>query len=507
MSTRQTRMPLTTVLVTVGLLLLGACYPVQPRAQTPERQDATAVPVGDGPVRDGGDLVMGLSADPDQLDPTTSSSLYTRYVMSSICEKLYDIDEEGRLVPQLASALPDLADGGRTVRIPLRDGIEFADGTPFDAEAVRTSLERHLTKEDSARAAEMGPITDIKVVDDRTVELAYDSPFAPHHRLAGRPRRDDHVAEGARGARRRLRQPAHLRRPVQVRRAGAGHVDPGREGPALLRRRRGEPRLDHLPDHDRRQHPSRQPALGRRAGDRLGLAHLHRAAEPRARHRPAPGRVPGLPGHHLQRRQHRRGRRATGQGRLATGGGPPGAAGLRAVDGPGGAGQLGLRQLVRARLLADLPRHRLRHRGQQRLPRLRPEALAGAAGGGRVRDAGAPVDEGVQHPRHPAPGAGHPGQRLRGRLRHRDRAGGVHHPARRPDPRRLPAPPARLVGPDRPARQHVLLPRHRAVQQLLRLQRRPGRRAAGQGRRAGRTRPAGPHLRRGGPARPARRPA
>jgi peptide/nickel transport system substrate-binding protein len=178
-STRQTRMPLTTVLVTVGLLLLGACYPVQPRAQTPERQDATAVPAGDGPVRDGGDLVMGLSADPDQLDPTTSSSLYTRYVMSSICEKLYDIDEEGRLVPQLASALPDLADGGRTVRIPLRDGIEFADGTPFDAEAVRTSLERHLTKEDSARAAEMGPITDITAVDDRTVELAYDSPFAP----------------------------------------------------------------------------------------------------------------------------------------------------------------------------------------------------------------------------------------------------------------------------------------------------------------------------------------
>lgn len=178
MSTRQTRMPLTTVLVTVGLLLVGACYPVQPRAQTPERRDATAVPV-DAPVREGGDLVMGLSADPDQLDPTTSSSLYTRYVMSSICEKLYDIDEDGRLVPQLASALPDFEDGGRTVRIPLREGIEFADGTPFDAEAVRTSLERHLTKEDSARAAEMGPITDITVVDDRTVELDYESPFAP----------------------------------------------------------------------------------------------------------------------------------------------------------------------------------------------------------------------------------------------------------------------------------------------------------------------------------------
>jgi hypothetical protein len=30
---------------------------------------------------------MGLSSEPGRLDPTTSSSLYTRYVMSSICEK------------------------------------------------------------------------------------------------------------------------------------------------------------------------------------------------------------------------------------------------------------------------------------------------------------------------------------------------------------------------------------------------------------------------------------
>ena len=83
---------------------------------------------------------MGLSAEPDVLDPTTSSSLYTRYVMNAICEKLYDIDAKGEIVPQLASALPSLSDGGRTVTIPLRDGIEFADGTSFDAAAVRTTL-------------------------------------------------------------------------------------------------------------------------------------------------------------------------------------------------------------------------------------------------------------------------------------------------------------------------------------------------------------------------------
>ena len=168
------------VLATVLLAaLLSACYPVQPRGEAPDREDRPSVSAEGKTLADGGDLVMGLSADPDVLDPTTSSSLYTRYVMSSICEKLYDIDADGRIVPQLASELPELDDGGRTVRIPLRDGVTFADGTPFDAEAVRQTLDRHLTKEDSARAAEMGPVESIEAVDDRTVELRYEAPFAP----------------------------------------------------------------------------------------------------------------------------------------------------------------------------------------------------------------------------------------------------------------------------------------------------------------------------------------
>ena len=99
--------------------------------------------------------------------------------MNTICEKLYDIDARGKIVPQLASALPELSDGGRTVTIPLRTGIEFADGTPFDAAAVKTTLHRDLTKDDSARAREMGPVTGIDRPGRRTVVLHYKTPFAP----------------------------------------------------------------------------------------------------------------------------------------------------------------------------------------------------------------------------------------------------------------------------------------------------------------------------------------
>ncbi|WP_432562561.1 ABC transporter substrate-binding protein [Kineococcus sp. SYSU DK003] len=169
------------LLTTVGatLLVLSACVPVQPVGQAPDREDVTGVALGGRTAREGGDLVMALSAEPDRLDPTTSSSLYTRYVMNAICEKLYDIDAEGNLVPQLAAELPTTSPDGLTVTIPVRSGIRFADGTPLDAAAVVTTLQRNLTLETSSRKSELGPIAEVEASDESTVVVHYQRPFAP----------------------------------------------------------------------------------------------------------------------------------------------------------------------------------------------------------------------------------------------------------------------------------------------------------------------------------------
>jgi len=171
--------PLRIVLPVMAVVLFAACVPVQHPAARVEHHDDTGTPVGDRRVADGGDLVMGLSAEPDKLDPTTSSSLYTRYVMSTICEKLYDLDSGGEIVPQLATELPTISTDGRTVTIPVRTGITFADGTPFDANAVRTSLDRHLNNPESQRASELGPITSLAAPDKGHVVIRFERPFAP----------------------------------------------------------------------------------------------------------------------------------------------------------------------------------------------------------------------------------------------------------------------------------------------------------------------------------------
>jgi peptide/nickel transport system substrate-binding protein len=131
------------------------------------------------PVRDGGTLTVALSQDPDALDPTTANTFVAREVFASMCQKLYDVDENLKIVPQLAAALPKLSDHDRTATIALRQGLKFNDGTTMDAQAVRTTLVRDLTLPTSSRKSELGAVKSVEVVDDHTVRLHLSRPFAP----------------------------------------------------------------------------------------------------------------------------------------------------------------------------------------------------------------------------------------------------------------------------------------------------------------------------------------
>ena len=124
-------------------------------------------------------LVVALNQDPDVLDPTLSRTYVGRIVFSQMCEKLYEIDEGLRIHPQLAAALPQIGDGGRTVTIKLRAGVKFNDGTPFDADAMKFSLDRHRTMKGSNRASELAPVEAVEVVDKETLRLRLKAPFSP----------------------------------------------------------------------------------------------------------------------------------------------------------------------------------------------------------------------------------------------------------------------------------------------------------------------------------------
>src|SRR5665213_3873260 len=58
-------------------------------------------------------------------------------------------------------------------------GVTFQDGEKMDAAAVKFSLERHLTMPGSNRKAEISAVKSVEIVDDHTVKLVLDKPFAP----------------------------------------------------------------------------------------------------------------------------------------------------------------------------------------------------------------------------------------------------------------------------------------------------------------------------------------
>lgn len=124
-------------------------------------------------------LVVALNQDPDILDPTLSRTYVGRIIYAQMCEKLYDIDANLKIFPQLAAELPTFTDGGKTVTIKLRPGVKFNDGTPMNAEAVRFSLDRHLHMKGSNRRSEIDLIAAIEVVDPLTVRLRLKAPFSP----------------------------------------------------------------------------------------------------------------------------------------------------------------------------------------------------------------------------------------------------------------------------------------------------------------------------------------
>src|ERR1700756_357953 len=123
-------------------------------------------------------LRIGLAEDPDILDPTLARTYVGRIVFAALCDKLFDIDDKLNIVPQLALSHETSADG-KEVTIKLRPGVKFQDGEPFDAEAAKFSLERHLTFPGSFRKPELAPLDHVDVVDPLTIKLVLKAPFSP----------------------------------------------------------------------------------------------------------------------------------------------------------------------------------------------------------------------------------------------------------------------------------------------------------------------------------------
>jgi peptide/nickel transport system substrate-binding protein len=97
-----------------------------------------------------GTLVVGLVAEPVNLDPPQVTDINSLRVSRRIVETLVTFPEEStRLVPGLAESWT-ISQDGLQYTFKLRKGIVFHDGTPLNAAAVKFSIERQINPDHPA---------------------------------------------------------------------------------------------------------------------------------------------------------------------------------------------------------------------------------------------------------------------------------------------------------------------------------------------------------------------
>ena len=131
---------------------------------------ALALPLaacGDSAPRD--NVVVAASAAPAGLDfTTTGGAAAPQALVGNVYETLVRIDASGAPVPHLAERVE--RDGG-VFTFHLRDGVTFADGTPFTADDAAFSIRYVQNEWTNGLKAQMDPVTHVEVVDERTLRV------------------------------------------------------------------------------------------------------------------------------------------------------------------------------------------------------------------------------------------------------------------------------------------------------------------------------------------------
>lgn len=124
-------------------------------------------------------VVIGIALEPPALDPTSGAAAAIREVTQvNIYEGLTRFGPDGAVLPALAKAW-DIEENGKVWVFHLNEGVKFHDGSAFDAEDVKFTLER-TTAEGSTNAQKQlfKGIESIEVVDPATVKITLSAPDA-----------------------------------------------------------------------------------------------------------------------------------------------------------------------------------------------------------------------------------------------------------------------------------------------------------------------------------------
>src|SRR6185369_7163969 len=118
------------------------------------------------------DLVLGMVLEPPHLDPTAGAAEAIDVVVyANVFEGLTRIGAHGEVLPDLAESWT-VSEDGKTYTFKLHTGVKFHDGTDFNADDVKFSLDRARAENSTnAQKGLFAAIDSVDVVDPATVKV------------------------------------------------------------------------------------------------------------------------------------------------------------------------------------------------------------------------------------------------------------------------------------------------------------------------------------------------
>lgn len=133
-----------------------------------------------------GQVIAGISQEPTVFHPLMPGKEVDRGVWWQLFSTLWFVDDKGILVPDLATELPSVENGGLSEdglswKVKLRKGVTWHDGSPFTAHDVKFSLEL-INNPDFRASSRIGHslLKDITVVAEDEIHWQTTEVFSPY---------------------------------------------------------------------------------------------------------------------------------------------------------------------------------------------------------------------------------------------------------------------------------------------------------------------------------------
>ncbi|MBK4724097.1 glutathione ABC transporter substrate-binding protein GsiB [Erwinia sp. MYb375] len=124
------------------------------------------------------DVTIAVASNFTTLDPYDANDTLSQAVAKSFYQGLFGFDKEMKLENVLAESYQASPDG-LSYTIKLKTGVNFQDGTPFNAEAVKANLDRASNPDNHLKRYNLfKTIASTEVVDANTVKITLKQPFS-----------------------------------------------------------------------------------------------------------------------------------------------------------------------------------------------------------------------------------------------------------------------------------------------------------------------------------------